>query len=251
MRSPRRTSTGSPSSPPLSPLELRTRPARRARAVALLLHDEPVVESYPDLCLAASWLHAVRGRAPDAQHWGDATLRGLPGADARLHVLQALRCRDGADQMLDDTTAACGALPPGASWRPSAMLAHGVALCWRGMPPGPSAPSSRRSSRGRGGGERAADRRPLLPCAARHRRRRPSRRGRIRGRSCCGRSRRSAARSVVALLVEAVAARNAARRDETAEATPRWSDPSSSSTTPRRRFPGSARSPCSSLLTSG
>jgi LuxR family maltose regulon positive regulatory protein len=97
-----------------------------------LLHDERVVESQPDLCLAASWLQALRGRAGDAQHWADATLRGLAGDDARVHVLQALRCRDGADQMLDDTTAACRELPPGAAWRPVAMLAHGVALLLAG-----------------------------------------------------------------------------------------------------------------------
>jgi LuxR family transcriptional regulator, maltose regulon positive regulatory protein len=93
-----------------------------------VLHDEPVVESHPDLCLAASWLLAVRGRAPDARHWADATLRGLPAGDARVHVLRALRCRDGADQMLDDTTAACRDLPPGAAWRPAAVLAHAFAL---------------------------------------------------------------------------------------------------------------------------
>jgi LuxR family transcriptional regulator, maltose regulon positive regulatory protein len=98
----------------------------------VLIHDEPVVERCPDLCLAASWLHAVRGRAPEAQHWADAALRGLPGGDARVHVLRALRCRDGADQMLADTTAACRDLPPGAAWRPAAVLAHGVALLLAG-----------------------------------------------------------------------------------------------------------------------
>ena len=168
-------------------LELRTRrPTCSSRRSCCFASPS---ESYPDLCLAASWLHAVRGRAPDAQHWGDATLRGLPGADARVHVLQALRCRDGADQMLDDTTAACGALPPGASWRPAALLAHGVALLLAG-----DAARASRAARTDGRDCRcgAADRRPLLPCAARHRRRRPSRRGRIRGRSCCGRSRQSA-----------------------------------------------------------
>lgn len=185
-----------------------------------LLHDEPVVESYPDLCLAASWLYAVRGRAPDAQHWGDATLRGLPGADARLHVLQALRCRDGADQMLDDTTAACGALPPGASWRPAAMLAHGVALLLAG--------DAARA-------ERALVEAVELAAAA------EASELRIVGLCClallatAGDAHLDAdafaaeaaaaaaadppARSVVAVLVEAVAARNAARRDDTAEAT--------------------------------
>jgi LuxR family maltose regulon positive regulatory protein len=97
-----------------------------------LVHDDPIIDSYPDLCLAAAWLYALRGRAPDAQHWADAALRGLSGGDARIHVLQALRCRDGADQMLDDSTAACRDLPPGTPWRSLAMLAHGVALILNG-----------------------------------------------------------------------------------------------------------------------
>jgi LuxR family transcriptional regulator, maltose regulon positive regulatory protein len=92
-----------------------------------LLHDDAVVESHPDLCIAASWLHALRGRPSDAQHWTDAATRGLRGRDARLHVLQALRCRDGADQMLDDANAACSKLAAGHAWRPAAMLARGTA----------------------------------------------------------------------------------------------------------------------------
>jgi LuxR family maltose regulon positive regulatory protein len=97
-----------------------------------LLHDEDVVEAHPDLCLAASWLHAFRGRAPAAQHWGDAATRGLSGEDPRLHVLKALRCRDGADQMLDDANAACQKLAAGHPWRPAAVLARGAALLLAG-----------------------------------------------------------------------------------------------------------------------
>ena len=93
-----------------------------------LLHDDHAVEAHPDLCIAASWLHALRGQAEDAQHWADAATRGLDGADPRLRVLQALRCRDGADQMLDDTNRACRALPAGDVWQPAARLAHGVGL---------------------------------------------------------------------------------------------------------------------------
>jgi LuxR family maltose regulon positive regulatory protein len=93
-----------------------------------LLRDDEIVESHPDLCVAASWLYAVRGRTSDAQHWADAATRGLKGGDARLHVLRGLRCRDGADQMLDDANAACRKLPAGHAWRPAAVLARGVAL---------------------------------------------------------------------------------------------------------------------------
>ena len=79
------------------------------------LVQEDDAENHPDLCIAASWLHALRGRAANAQHWADTAMRGLGGGDPRLDLLQGLRCRDGAEQMLDDTSAACEALPSGTS----------------------------------------------------------------------------------------------------------------------------------------
>ena len=97
-----------------------------------LLHDDVEIEAHPDLCLTAAWLYALRGRAADAQHWADAATRGLGGRDPRLHVLRALRCRDGADQMLDDANAACNRLPAGHAWRPAAVLARGAALLLAG-----------------------------------------------------------------------------------------------------------------------
>jgi LuxR family transcriptional regulator, maltose regulon positive regulatory protein len=89
-------------------------------------------EAHPDLCIAASWLYALRGRAGNAQHWADTAMRGLNGGDPRLAVLRGLRCRDGADQMLDDTSAACDALPPGHPWRPAAVLGRAAALLLAG-----------------------------------------------------------------------------------------------------------------------
>jgi LuxR family maltose regulon positive regulatory protein len=82
----------------------------------------------PDLSLAAWWLYALRGSTEDAQRWADAAIRNLSGDDPRLRVLQALRCRDGVDQMLDDTGAALKSLPAGHAWRPAAVLGRGVAL---------------------------------------------------------------------------------------------------------------------------
>jgi LuxR family maltose regulon positive regulatory protein len=96
-----------------------------------LVHEDDV-ESHPDLCIAASWLYALRGRAGNAQHWADTAMRGLSGDDPRLGVLQGLRCRDGADQMLDDTNAACESLPPGHPWRPAAVLGRAAALLLAG-----------------------------------------------------------------------------------------------------------------------
>ena len=96
------------------------------------LVPEDDVENHPDLCIAASWLHGLRGRAGNAQHWADTAMRGLSGDDARLSLLQGLRCRDGVDQMLDDTHAACEALPPGHPWRPAAVLGRAAALLLAG-----------------------------------------------------------------------------------------------------------------------
>ena len=96
------------------------------------LVPEDDVETHPDLCIAASWLHAMRGRAGNAQHWADTATRGLSGDDPRLRVLRGLRCRDGADEMLDDTNAACEALPPGHPWRPAAVLGRAAALLLAG-----------------------------------------------------------------------------------------------------------------------
>ena len=96
-----------------------------------LVHEDDV-ENYPDLCIAASWLHALQGRAGNAQHWADTATRGLAGDDPRLSLLRGLRCRDGADQMLDDANAACEALPPGHPWRPAAVLGRAAALLLAG-----------------------------------------------------------------------------------------------------------------------
>ena len=86
----------------------------------------------PDLSIAAWWLYALRGSTDDAQRWADAAIRNLGADDPRLRILQALRCRDGVDQMLDDTSAALKALPAGHPWRPTAVLGHGVALLLTG-----------------------------------------------------------------------------------------------------------------------
>jgi LuxR family maltose regulon positive regulatory protein len=184
-----------------------------------VLHDEPVVESHPDLCLAASWLLAVRGRAPNSQHWADAALRGLPGGDARVHVLQALRCRDGADQMLDDTTAACRNLAPGAAWRPAAMLAHGVALLLAGdaaraehdLVEAVELASAAEASELRIVGLCCL---ALLAIAGNDHADADA----FATEAASAAAAEPPAESVVALLVEAVAARDAARRDDNAEA---------------------------------
>ena len=92
-----------------------------------LLVELPTLERHPDLCLIGAWVHALRGRAPDAQRWADAAERGLAEDDPRRRLLHALRCCDGTEQMLDDALAAVAAVLPGSIWQPTALVALGVA----------------------------------------------------------------------------------------------------------------------------
>src|SRR5207248_10648469 len=65
-----------------------------------LVHEDDV-ENHPDLCIAASWLHALRGRAGNARHSADTATRGLSVRDRALRLLRRLRCRDGAVRLLE------------------------------------------------------------------------------------------------------------------------------------------------------
>jgi LuxR family maltose regulon positive regulatory protein len=184
------------------------------------LVPEDDVENHPDLCIAASWLYALRGRAGNAQHWADTALRGLSEADPRLSLLQGLRCRDGADQMLDDTDAAYEALPPGHPWRPAAALGRAAALLLAGDTP--RAESELVLASELATAARATELAILGLC--------------LRSLLAAGENERSDAeafaaeaatlsaveapvQSLVALLLETVAARNAVRRGDPAEAT--------------------------------
>jgi LuxR family maltose regulon positive regulatory protein len=183
-----------------------------------LVHEDDV-ESHPDLCIAASWLYALRGRAGDAQHLADTAMRGLSGGDPRLSLLRGLRCRDGADQMLDDTNAASQALPPGDPWRPAAVLGRGAALLLAGDAPRAESELVLAIELATAAG---ANELTILGLC-------------LRSLLAVGENERSDAeafaaeaaslstdeppsRSLVALLLEAVGARNAARRGDLAEA---------------------------------
>ena len=92
-----------------------------------LLGGRATLDRHPDLCVAGAWIHALRGRAADAHRWADAAERGIEADDPRRRLLRALRCRDGAEQMLADADAACDGLEPGSPWQPTALLALGGA----------------------------------------------------------------------------------------------------------------------------
>src|SRR5262245_31687944 len=92
-----------------------------------LLEGDAVLDRHPEVCVVASWTQAVRGRPADARRWADAAERATVPAGPTLELLRALRCHDGAAQMLTDAANAARELPAGSLWRPAALLALGVA----------------------------------------------------------------------------------------------------------------------------
>jgi len=96
-----------------------------------------LLERYPAVALHGCRVHALLGRGDQARRWLEAATRGT--ATRKLHegsrsteswiaVLRAWLCENGAKRMLTDAEAALEGLPDDSNWRPSALVAHGVAL---------------------------------------------------------------------------------------------------------------------------
>jgi LuxR family maltose regulon positive regulatory protein len=98
--------------------------------------DREGLERFPGVAVIGGWIHALRGRAQEAQDWLAAAERGafagrLPDGSTSvapwLSVLRAAMCRDGVEQMLKDAESALDELPARSLARPSALLAQGAA----------------------------------------------------------------------------------------------------------------------------
>jgi LuxR family maltose regulon positive regulatory protein len=100
--------------------------------------DDPVLlERYPPVAALGSWIHALGGRADEAERWLEAAeqvpYRGvLPDGTRSIEpwtaLLRAAYCRDGADWMLVDAEKAAAGLARESRWRPTALFLCGVAL---------------------------------------------------------------------------------------------------------------------------
>jgi LuxR family maltose regulon positive regulatory protein len=95
------------------------------------------LERYPAVALHGCRVHALHGRAEQAERWLQTAKRGnvngtLPEGVRSLEpwiaILRAWLCRAGAKRMLADAEAALAGLPELSVWRPSALLARGSAL---------------------------------------------------------------------------------------------------------------------------
>jgi LuxR family maltose regulon positive regulatory protein len=95
-----------------------------------------LLERYPAVALQGGWVHALCGRAADAERWLDAAERGtftgtLPDGCTSLRpwiaVLRAALCRDGVYQMVADAETGLAGLPAHSLLRPAALLLLGAA----------------------------------------------------------------------------------------------------------------------------
>jgi LuxR family maltose regulon positive regulatory protein len=97
--------------------------------------DEKLLERYPAVAVIGGWVHALRGRAGEAERWLDAAERARnettlsDGSTIRpwIALLRAGLCGDGVEQMLRDAERALEELAPGSPWRPTALVLQGSA----------------------------------------------------------------------------------------------------------------------------
>jgi LuxR family maltose regulon positive regulatory protein len=95
--------------------------------------DAAGLERYPALAVHGSRIHALQGRAAEAERWLTAAERGIHRhRDAvalrpMIAVVRAAICRRGARQMLLDANTALRELPRTSDWRPTALLLRGCA----------------------------------------------------------------------------------------------------------------------------
>jgi LuxR family maltose regulon positive regulatory protein len=100
------------------------------------LDDPAPLARHPAAAAVGSWIHAVGGRAAEAEHWLDIAAQGssrgrlpdgTPSLEPWLALLRSALCRDGADRMLADAEAAADGLARASRWRPLALCLRGVA----------------------------------------------------------------------------------------------------------------------------
>jgi LuxR family transcriptional regulator, maltose regulon positive regulatory protein len=85
-----------------------------------------------DVGVAASLLHALRGRADASRAWADRTMRSTGQDDPRVSLLRAMHCADGVEAMRADADAAWSSLPADSTWLLQAAIARAAACLTTG-----------------------------------------------------------------------------------------------------------------------
>jgi LuxR family transcriptional regulator, maltose regulon positive regulatory protein len=96
----------------------------------LALFDGDALARHPAIAPLGAWVHAVRGRAAEAERWLEAAGDGPLAA-----LVRAALCRDGVAQMLEDAEVAVEELSAESPWLPTALLLEGSARALAGDRP--------------------------------------------------------------------------------------------------------------------
>jgi LuxR family transcriptional regulator, maltose regulon positive regulatory protein len=105
------------------------------------LDNHGAIDVHPALPVMAAMLHAMTGKAAEAERWAERAERaaavaslpdGSPTIEPWLALLRALLCRDGAEQMRADAEIAARSMAAGSSWRPAATMYLGMACLMAG-----------------------------------------------------------------------------------------------------------------------
>jgi LuxR family maltose regulon positive regulatory protein len=99
-----------------------------------------LVEQYPAVAVHGSLIHALVGRAGDADRWAAAAERSAPSGvlpdgntmEGSLAYMRALLCRDGLDEVRRDARLALEGLGPTSPYRPAMLHAEGLCHLLRG-----------------------------------------------------------------------------------------------------------------------
>jgi LuxR family transcriptional regulator, maltose regulon positive regulatory protein len=103
--------------------------------------DTDLLVRYPAVAAFGAWVHALRGRADDAERFVyalehselDAPLPdGSSSVRAWAALLRALLCHRGVEAMREDAELALEELSPSSFWRPAALLLVGVGALLKG-----------------------------------------------------------------------------------------------------------------------
>ncbi len=98
--------------------------------------DDAQLARYPGVAVFGGWVHALRGRASEAERWllaaeggsdGEPFPDGSSAARPAISLIRAAMCADGPERMLSDAETALAGLPADSQWRPWALVMHGSA----------------------------------------------------------------------------------------------------------------------------
>jgi LuxR family transcriptional regulator, maltose regulon positive regulatory protein len=94
--------------------------------------EQQLFERYPAIAVLGTWIHALRGRADDAERWAHAVRDEDVPPRPWAALVGALLCRQGVEQMGRDAEHALAEIDPRSAWHPPATLLVGIAALLAG-----------------------------------------------------------------------------------------------------------------------